>query len=1237
MKIFSERFKFLLFAAVFFITAIAVHKSSLLVQTPEKLTRQFKRELQQKDAELEKVLSSFISSKDNKSYGNLPLQKQLELENLYSSEGIALFAFENGSMVFWSHNAVPVLNFSDIRILDTPVIQLQNGWYRVKLHKEKNLIVAALALIKNEYTHQNKYLENKFYADFCLPPDVTLNLNRTASLNPISDSSGQFLFSLVFEKQFYVSPAKIYIVIACLISGIFFLVLFFQRETEKALRNKILPLFLFAGALVAFRLLTILLEIPPLIYKMELFNPVHYATSLIFPSLGDFLINALLLCYLFYFINQKVSFKPFINSMISNRPERNVTGVFVILFVLAFAWLISMSLRGLVIHSNIIFNLNNIFELNYLSLTGFLISGLLLLSFYLASNKAINILIQLKIGNRVLLLMLFICIIPFLLLSFFEAGSLDPVLLLWPLPVLLIIWWIKGRQSKVYNFSSVLIIVLVFSIYASHIFNTYSSVKERENREVLIQKLAREKDHVAEFLFKEIEVKLAADSNIRVLAEDFWQNREGLENYLKDKYFTGFWNKFDMQATVCKPEDSLLIASTVSQVKCADFFESMIRDFGHPVNGSNLYYLENNSGRISYLAKLALNLPAGTKNFSFLFLEIDSKFMPEGTGYPELLMDASEITHIPDMRNYSFAKYKDGQLISKSGSYPYKVSLFTYPVVNNLFFFEEEGFSHLAYIPEPSTAIVLSRPSENSIGRLTAFSYIFAFFSLLLLLVLFLRQSPKDYALIWYDFKTRIQSILIGTVILSILLFGAGTIYYIQKQYDQKNSNLISEKIRSVLIELEHKLSGEPSLGLHMEDYLTPLLIKFSDVFFTDVNLYDLNGNLLASSQKEIFDKGLSGRKMNAAAFTMMSRENKTEFIQEENIGKLNYLSAYIPFYNFNGELLAYLNLPYFAKQNELESEISFFLITLINIYVLLFVLSVIIAILLSNLITGPLQMIRTKLRDVKLGKSNEFIEWKGEDEIGSLVKEYNQMILELSESAERLAQSEREYAWREMAKQIAHEIKNPLTPMKLSVQHLERARKDKAPDFDHKLERFTKTLIEQIDTLSNIAGEFSNFAKMPSKRPENLDLKELLRNVADLFKGPGQTTIIMESEENKNFIVKADKSQLLRVFNNLIKNAVQSIPFEQEGKILIRIAEEKNSHALISIKDNGCGINKEQREKIFTPNFTTKTTGTGLGLAIVKTIVEDSGGKVWFETSEQSGTEFFVLLPMEKNFKFEI
>jgi nitrogen fixation/metabolism regulation signal transduction histidine kinase len=350
--------------------------------------------------------------------------------------------------------------------------------------------------------------------------------------------------------------------------------------------------------------------------------------------------------------------------------------------------------------------------------------------------------------------------------------------------------------------------------------------------------------------------------------------------------------------------------------------------------------------------------------------------------------------------------------------------------------------------------------------------------------------------------------------------------------------------------------------------------------------------------------------------------------VHPEHIGKLNYISAYSPLTNRNGDITGYANLPFLEKQNELNKEISGFLSALITIYVLLLALAVLIALIISSRITQPLLLIQEKLSNIHLGRHNESIEWNRKDEIGELVQEYNRMIGELAISAEKLSRSERESAWREMAKQVAHEIKNPLTPMKLQLQHLQRALKDDTnlERLRGDVERINKMLIEQIDNLSAIATEFSNFANMPRPQNETLILSDTLSSSIHLFSGTPGITIFFH-DDNKERKINADRQQMIRLFSNLIKNAMQAIPENKEGRIDVN-AQTTNCFHLVSISDNGTGIPEEQRSKIFTPNFTTKTSGMGLGLAIVKSTAEQAGGRVWFETKENEGTTFFVEFP---------
>jgi len=702
---------------------------------------------------------------------------------------------------------------------------------------------------------------------------------------------------------------------------------------------------------------------------------------------------------------------------------------------------------------------------------------------------------------------------------------------------------------------------------------------------------------------------------------------------LQHYYFNGYWLKYDIQITICQPNDSLLIKPDNYKTECNEFFNKIVNNIGVPTLSSNFYYLNKETGRNSYLA--IFNYPTDTTSSvrnkpTSIHIELDSKFIPKELGYPELLID-KELNINKDMSGYSYAKYKNGALNTQYGKYFYFLDTEFYKQYKEEFtFFTSDGYSHLLYKSDPTAVIIISKKQDDILDIIAPFSYLFSFLLVFVLIFLLIYIYPINSNKIYLSFKGRLQIAMISIVLFSFIFIGAITVYYIIGIYENKNVDNISEKAHSILVELENKLSDKENLTPESADFVGDLLVKFSNVFFTDINLFDRNGNLISSSRNKIFDEGMLSKRMDPIAFYDLSVTNRTFFIHNESIGKLKYISVYLPFRNNQNKVIGYLNIPYFAKQSELKKEISTFLVAFINVYVLLVAIAIIYALLISSYIARPLKLIRDKLSQIKLGKRNEKIQWSKEDELGLLITEYNRMIDELAKSAELLARSERESAWREMAKQVAHEIKNPLTPMKLSVQYLQKAWKENNTDWDERLDRFTHTMIEQIETLSLIASEFSNFANIAKVRNEKIDLIKLIDGAITLFKD-FNIQISFEKQKGEKLFINADKTQMLRVFNNLIKNSIQAIDNKPDGKIQLSV-KQKESFYLISITDNGCGIPNDQLEKIFTPNFTTKTGGMGLGLVMVKGIVDAAGGEIWFETQEKIGTTFFFTIPQISN-----
>ncbi len=476
--------------------------------------------------------------------------------------------------------------------------------------------------------------------------------------------------------------------------------------------------------------------------------------------------------------------------------------------------------------------------------------------------------------------------------------------------------------------------------------------------------------------------------------------------------------------------------------------------------------------------------------------------------------------------------------------------------------------------------------------------------------------------------RQRIYFSMITLIMLSFIVSGVTAYMNFKSQEEEYNRQRLGRKELAVQESMRYFLEqnggrmSPDSVVHHFEDKVGEL----SDVHRLAINLYNLRGDLLVSSSPSNLEQLGFSQKIDYTVMKQLSTGN-TRAEQKRDIDYGTYVLAYWYFSDADGRPIAITNVRY-DKQEIDNSELRDFLIRLTQIYIVLFIGASALAFLLSNYITSSLQKIGKRMQKVDLATHGERIDWRSNDEIGALVEAYNRMLDEVRASAAKLAKSERESAWREMAKQVAHEIKNPLTPMRLRVQHLQRSLNPKSPDFDEKLNAFCGSMIEQIDTLSTIAGEFSDFAKMPKAKVERVFLEELLKRCVGLYQENDQISIEVKIQSDEaESAVMGDKEQLLRVFNNLIMNGLQAVPEGRKAEISL-VLSKVEKEVVVTVQDNGTGIPDEMHEQIFVPNFTTKSTGAGLGLAIVKSIVEQSGGSISFVTAENAGTTFTIRLP---------
>jgi signal transduction histidine kinase len=477
--------------------------------------------------------------------------------------------------------------------------------------------------------------------------------------------------------------------------------------------------------------------------------------------------------------------------------------------------------------------------------------------------------------------------------------------------------------------------------------------------------------------------------------------------------------------------------------------------------------------------------------------------------------------------------------------------------------------------------------------------------------------------------RFRIFIAMILLVLLASILIAIVTIYQYNEEAQDYHKERLDRKEENIKFIIDFTIK-ETTYPVNTENI--PLIFKekiheIATIHKLQINLYDLDGTILKSS-KESFSKNDTITKcIDVEILNAISNTAEHRYVIKRVENGKNYQSSYSYITDTKFKPLAILNLPYLEDDDFLNKELREFLERLSYAYLVMLLIAIGLAYLLSKYITKSLKTISDKMNETRLEKRNKKIEIESSsEEIETLVKSYNSMIDELEESAVKLATSEREQAWREMAKQVAHEIKNPLTPMRLSVQSFQRKFDANDPDIDKKVNEYSKTLIQQIDTMSSIASAFSNFAKMPAQKNEILNVVEITKLALDIF-----------SEEYIHFIsdkehinAKFDRTQLIRVITNLVKNGTQAIPEEQKDKKIVVNVSEVDDQVLITISDNGVGISEENKEKIFEPKFTTKSSGMGLGLAMVKNIVETYKGNITFTTQKNKGTTFKVSFPKQ-------
>ena len=1144
--------------------------------------------------------------------------------NRHYTEGLeqwAYFESENGQISYWSSNEW--LPDSSIWQYTAPVVAEHVGNWDLIIPLERNKILTYRLTRKPA---------GRFSAVNSIPPLGEIEFELQHKPNDYALLGGSAYFN--FYGNTYGNTRKSTGQLWGYVLLLFAAILSFQYWKPGG--------YISAGLLLTLRVLAIKGKNFAIVQSPELFNPTVFASSDLLPSLGDLLLHtfagtALVLMLVDLLANRK-----------TNYTWLSITSLSVGLTLALFsADLIASLIRNLVLNSNISFDITNLSSINIFTVVAVTIIATHFWLWYMMVSAFVKLLPTSFKRITYFLISFTVSALGFYIFQKIDANR-SLVSDLTPIAFTLItggfVFWVQllnHRKIGLYKYAG---LILFFSIFFSGILNTNQQSREEEYLNLYASKLVSNKDLQAEYLFREMENSLAQRFIQPADFKIFADQKDVFEKRLRRLYFSGYLDKYNMLVLSFDSAGNNINSSTLYN---AEDLNEIYNFKSFPTISNHFYQVKSDRIFNGYLAKFENCDLNG--HYGSVYILLEPKFIQSSYEYPQLVNKRKD-SKIFDLDDYSYALYSNGKLLNQKGTYPYDLEFDSSHYARSNSLLNRSGFRHHMSLQQDAI-VVLSHPNNRLKSAISTLSFSFIFFvfqfivfgvlwlGIMYLAQWWLKRAGNERKYKEYKFRrqerlsqlgieqvylsTRIRLSMVLLVFVGLLVSIYVTIQFIEINHQNRSENELMYKIREVANQLQNEVDFAEKL--HNEESRQLIVNEIGDVHKIDANLFDSSGYLLASSIADIYEQGLVAPLMNPEAFGIFKEKKTSQLIHNESIRDLHFTSAYLPLINDKRQVIAYLNLPYYSRQNELNNEISSYTVTFVNLYLFLILLAIALAYIISQRISKPLQIIREKLSQTGLDK-NELIEWKQNDEIGRLVKQYNKMVLQLGESAQKLSESEREGAWKEMARQVAHEIKNPLTPMKLNIQHLQRAWSDKNERLEDTFKRVTTVLIEQIDSLSKLATEFSSFAQMPENNFERCNLTESLQNTITLFE-KSENVVFQYNSNWKGVFVEADKEQLGRVFNNVLKNAIQAIPEGRKGKIEVEL-EQLNDKVEVRITDNGRGIKDEDRGRIFVPNFSTKTSGMGLGLAITRKMIESAQGSIRFDSVVDKGTTFYLLWP---------
>lgn len=1144
--------------------------------------------------------------------------------NKYFSSSLNIQIYNNHKLINWNNNILG--SYKDTFNYSNPFLyKAINGYYILYCQKVKsnNELTALLYIpIKLRKFYLGSWIEDDYATD------AKSNIFHL-SIKPSNNS-----YKITYNKQIicYINPIDNYDnildedSIPLLINALFFVFFgisihtYFKVTVKKSKPIKVYLIMLAVTILV--RLTTYLIGFPTDFSEYHIFSSSVVYVDFINKSLGDTFINVCLVFWLllFYVVN--------VQGKVYQFQQKKWYMIFVALvFIIAIILQIYFVelIYNIVIDSTINFDTTLINQFNLLSFIG-LIIFLVIFGILFLLCLILNIYLNEIFSNKLIKNILSFIIVSILVLIFSSEKAISYFIFpLWFISVMILFDYTAKKIKFDFNSFNLLIWIISVSLFGGLYIATQVIEKEKINRLTYAEKLTRDNEFNIKNKLLSFRKKILATPPHIIKFKDSTINLDELKCEVYKNYFNSYFFSFKYNLDIIEKVDSAEKVSLYNSLQNNEVVENW-----HITQ-------DNDTLRIYTLWCPIINTKDTLAYVRIKLTDVDwfdNKYNTDLTLYAQFMNAYKEY-------NYSLALYNNKHLINRYGLYQFQQYLRDTSLKDTGYLYNNESNENLLYyFLHNNKTIVIARSSNIIYLSSTLFAYNFIIYfltiSLYILGNIIARSNlnkKRFINLLSLNLRLKIQMSILFVVLLALVSIVLVTSIYFENRIHIKSETTLSNQAGYISNELKNILFANKIEDIksnkEQQIILTDLLKKLSDKYAIHITLYSpQNGEWLYSTQDQLYYTGILNPLISREVYHKLNNEKIAHTYTIDKVGVNQFISLYAGIIDQYNHVKYILHLPYLFSDTELTQEKNSIIVSTINISVFVFLISAIFSVLISNSVSGPFKQVVKQFTQINLSKTNEPLKWINNDEIGLLVKEYNRMLRKLENSTLQLAKSEREIAWREMAKQVAHEIKNPLTPMKISLQMLERAINQKSPKATEMTIRVTKTLIEQIDHLSLIATNFSMYAKLPDQRKEKIDLNEVLYSVTGMYTDDAYNEFLFIIPEYK-FFVNADKNNLIRVFTNIIQNAIQAIPEGRKGNISLLVSKIKNNLVRVSISDNGSGINIDKYEKLFQPYFTTKSSGTGLGLAMCKDILEQFDGKLTFESVVDVGTTFHIDLPI--------